>query len=89
MVDSFIYTISKHTENLGRKRLLESVSPPTKTNKKEKVGEAEDAAHVGSEEGDRSKDPQPDGQNNPIPVLGTSSSRYFWPGSVTWEDDNG
>ena len=89
VVDNFISTISKHTENLGRKRLLESVSPPPTTNKKEKVGEAEEAAHVGSEEGDRSEDPQLEGQNNPIPVLGTSSSRYYRPGSITWEDDNG
>ena len=87
MVDSFFSTIAKHTENMGRKRLLESVSPPPTTNKKEKVGEAEEAAHVGSEEGDRSEDPQPECQNNPIPVLGASTSRFYWPWCGV--DDNG
>jgi len=79
VVDSIFSTISKHTENLGRKRLLESVSPPPTTNKKEKVGEAEEAANVGSEEGDLFEAPQPESQNNPIPVLGAFTPRFYWP----------
>ena len=75
MIGNFFSNISKHTENLGRKRLLESVSPPPTTNKKEKVNEAEETAHVESEEKDRLEAAQPENHNNPIPVLGTSAPR--------------
>ena len=75
VVDSFFSNISKHTENLGRKRLLESVSPPPTTNKKEKVNEAKETAHVESEEKDRLEAAEPENHNNPIPVLGTSAPR--------------
>ena len=86
-MDNFFSNISRHTENLGRKRLLESVSPPPTTNKKEKVNEAEEAAHVGSEQRDHFEAPQPENQNNPIPVLGTSKRRIYYPWSAV--DDNG
>ena len=75
MIGNFFSNISKHTENLGRKRLLESVSPPPTTNKKEKVNEAEETAHVESEEKDRLEAAEPENHNNPIPVLGTSAPR--------------
>ena len=75
MIGNFFSNISKHTENLGRKRLLESISPPPTTNKKEKVNEAEETAHVESEKKDRFEAAQPENYNNPIPVLGTSAPR--------------
>ena len=64
-------------EGLGRKRLLESVSPLPTTNKKEKVNKAEETAHIETEQKDLSEAPQPENQNNPIPVLVTSASRTY------------
>ena len=78
-MDNFFSNISRHTENLGRKRLLESVFPPPTTNKK--INEPEKAAHVGSEQRDHSEAPQSENQNNPIPVLGTSKRRIYYPWS--------
>ena len=78
VMDDFFTNISEHSDKLGRKRLLESVSPPSTTNKKEKANEAEKTAHVETEKMDRSEAPEPEPENqNLIPVLGTSASRAY------------